>query len=186
MDLPHFLQCHFEWQQNPKFLLATACNPLSPQPLPKGSVPVLLLLLLTKEKVKDFTGSSTSVKPQALIESHLEPSHSAPPSWLQPSRKDFNFYTSSIADPTVAKCSQSVSYPRGVQFPVLMRPDSLNPVMIMTSVKVEPHLYKNQPNARLHVISGHSYLVSRAEPLHFYGFKCPTAFKKKSICIFSV
>lgn len=48
-------------------------------PLPKGSVCWAQVLLLTEGKVKDFTGSQASVKLQGLIESHLEPPHSAPP-----------------------------------------------------------------------------------------------------------
>lgn len=44
-----------------------------PPLLPEGSVPSAgaAALLLTEEKVKDFTGSKTSVKLQGLIESHL-------------------------------------------------------------------------------------------------------------------
>lgn len=54
----HFLQCHFEWQRTPKFLLATAYNPLSLHLSLKAQCPVpMLLLCSSEEKVKDFTGS---------------------------------------------------------------------------------------------------------------------------------
>ena len=107
---------HFEWQWTPIFLLATAHNPPFLHLSLKAQCPVLLLRLC--EKVKDFSGSSTSVKLQGLIESHLEPLTQCTTQLTPPVEGNISTFTH-------LQPAQLGSFPRGIQFSALMRPGVL-------------------------------------------------------------
>lgn len=136
----HFLQCHFEWQQTPKFLLATAYNPLSLHLSLKAQCPVPVLLLCSSQRRRWKT--SLAAKHQSNSKVWLSLAWS-PHTVHHPADTSVqeNVSTSTclqLLTLPVANCAQLVSFQRGIQFAALMRPELPNPVITMTSEKLVP------------------------------------------------
>ncbi len=136
----HFLQSHSEWRRTPKFLPATAYNPLSLHLSLKAQCPVPVLLLCSSQRRRWKT--SLAAKHQSSCKVWL--SHTWSPHTVHhpaDASVQENVSTSTclqLLTLPVANCAQLVSFQRGIQFAALMMPAVPNPVITMTSEKRVP------------------------------------------------